>query len=131
MHKFRIVYELDNPTKDQVAQAQRLHEIFSAILKERVRQDKKYGPVVIAPVVSGLDLPLEQGPGGHEIPGWMLVLEKELDEAKDACIHGGHQTAKGRNHARTEVLQVAAVCVAALEQHGVQEPVTDGRLGGE
>lgn len=88
-------------------------EIFEAIEKERKFQDQKYGSV--------LTMHMNQGPGGHELPGWTLVAEKELEEAKDAAVHGGSKQIKGRNSVRQELVQVAAVCVAALEQHGLAE----------
>jgi hypothetical protein len=100
-------------------------QIFEAILREREFQDKKYGPV-LEPTYSleGGEKVVDgqvQGPGGHELAAWTLIVEKELDEAKDAAIHGGHQKPSGRNGIRAELIQVAAVCVAALEQHGVTE----------
>lgn len=94
-------------------------DIFDAIQKERDFQDGKYGPVLYPAFPIG-SLPI-QGPGGHELAAWMLVIEKELEEAKDACIHGGANQPKGRNSIRAELVQIAAVCVAALEQHGLEE----------
>lgn len=79
--------------------------IFEAIIKERQLQDAKYGS------------------GGHELPGWLLVIEKELAEAKDAATGQGRRKKEtGRNSTRAELLQIAAVAVAALEQHGL-DPV--------
>lgn len=84
------------------------NEIFEAIAKERLFQDGKYGS--------------PHGPrGGRELAAWCLVIGKELREAEDACTHGGHQRPDGRNSIRSELVQVAAVCVAALEQHGLKE----------
>lgn len=96
--------------------------VFEAIVKERQFQDDKYGAVleVTAPGTVGNGRAV-QGPGGHELGAWLIVIEKELDEAKDALVHGGGKTAKGRNTIRAELVQIAAVAVAALEQHGVEE----------
>lgn len=102
----------------------RLMEIMAAVGRERERQDKKYGAVlkeVRSVSYGGPQREMVQGPGGHELGGWLVVIEKELDEAKDALIHGGFQQAAGRNNVRTEILQIMAVCAAALEQHGVSE----------
>ena len=90
--------------------------IFAAIEEERSYQDRKYGPVLVDPANH-----TGQGPGGHELGAWCLVLRKELHEAEDAVIHGGFQHARGRNSVRAELVQIAAVAVAALEQHGLEE----------
>ena len=45
----------------------------------------------------------------------VLIGEAELNEAKLALIKGG----EGRNALRSELVQVGALCVAALEQHGL------------
>lgn len=99
--------------------------IFEAIVKERLFQDEKYGEVTTyKPVFDNCpagEWKLEQGPGGHELGAWLIILEKELDEAKDALVHGGSKTTKGRNTIRSELVQLAAVAVAALQQHGLEE----------
>jgi hypothetical protein len=94
----------------------KLQDIVLAIKAERKFQDKKYGPV-LNPMVTGP----EQGPGGHELGTWLIILEKELEEAKKAAVHGGSKETSGRNSIRSELVQCAAVCVAALEQHGLEE----------
>lgn len=90
--------------------------IFEAIVKERAWQDKKYGPVLTI-----FPRQVKQGPGGHELGAWLIIAESELAEAKKALVHGGSKQAKGRDSIRAELVQLAAVCVAALEQHGLQE----------
>lgn len=80
---------------------------INAVVKEREFQDQKYGTV--------------QTTGGHELAAWLLIIEAELNEAKKAAIHGGFQSAGGRDDIRSEIVQIAAVCFAALEQHGVTE----------
>lgn len=91
--------------------------VFRAIAIERQFQDRKYGPVTFL-----YDSPTQRhGPGGHELPGWLLVIEKELAEAKEAATGHGKKERTGRNTTRAEILQIAAVCVAALEQHGLEE----------
>jgi hypothetical protein len=102
----------------------RLH-IMAAINRERAHQDAKYGPVLQPtynieagnPMIDGE----AQGPGGHELPGWLLVIRKELREAEEAATGHGKRFMTGRNSVRAEILQIAAVCVAALEQHGLDE----------
>jgi hypothetical protein len=100
-------------------------KIMEAILRERSFQDKKYGLVLQPtynieagnPMIDGQC----QGPGGHELGTWLIILEKELEEAKRAAVHGGSKETSGRNSIRSELVQIAAVCVAALEQHGLEE----------
>jgi len=78
-------------------------KIMAAIAKERVFQDHKFGPITSS--------------GGHEKGAWLLLVESELHETKHALIKGG----QGRDAFTSELIQVAAVCVAALEQHGLEE----------
>lgn len=82
--------------------------IIDAILEERKHQDFKYGYPI-------------PGQAGHSLPGWLLVIRKELREAEDAATGHGREKATGRHTTRAELVQIAAVCVAALEQHGVEE----------
>lgn len=82
--------------------------VLQAVLEERAYQDKKYGPPV-------------KGRAGHELPGWLLVVEKELNEAKEAATGHGRERATGRHTTRAELVQIAAVCIAALEQHGLEK----------
>ena len=80
-------------------------EVFGAIIDERFYQDQKHGY------------------GGHELATWLLLMESELEEAKRAVVKGG----SGRDSALSEITQVAALCVAALEQFGLQAE-TSGRM---
>lgn len=89
--------------------------IYIAIGEERKHQDAKYGDVLID---TAGPTPI-QGSGGHELGAWLVILERELEEAKSAVVHGGNH-AKGRDTIRAELVQIAAVCVAALEQHGLE-----------
>lgn len=75
-----------------------------ALLDERRFQDLKWGPI--------------NNGGGHTLGEWILLIEAELAEAKEALIKGG----VGRNSIRSELTQIGALCLAALEQHGVNEP---------
>lgn len=70
--------------------------IYVAIENEREYQNGKWG-----------DNP-------HEIPGWIMIMEEELREARQAWVEYGTS-----RRALEEVLQVIAVGVACLEQHGV------------
>lgn len=83
-----------------------MFKVFAAIREERGFQDLKYGSPETNP---------------HSIGSWLLTIESELAEAKLACIKGG----EGRDNVISEIVQIAALCVAALEQHGV-EPI-EGR----
>jgi len=95
-----------------------IQRIIDAILKERQFQDAKYGPVLDP---HPLSTPGAQGPGGHELGTWSVILESEVAEFKKALVHGGSKAAKGRDSARAELVQIAAVAIAALEQHGLEE----------
>lgn len=73
-------------------------QVFDAIEAERRYQDQKWGA----------DKP-------QSLAGFLLVAEKELAEAKE----GWNKNLAGRNAPLNELVQVAAVCVAALERYGV------------
>ena len=77
--------------------------VWRAICGERNYQDRKWGTVEEAP---------------HDLGTWYLLIEAELREVREALVKGGH----GRDSARAELVQVAALCVAALEQHGLEAP---------
>lgn len=81
---------------------------FEAINQERLHQDKKWGTV-------------EERP--HTVAEWILIAEAELAEAK-------HAWAKecSDQKALEELLQVAAVVVAALEQNRME--AIDGTYAG-
>lgn len=112
-------------TLENVQTAGSLVAIFEAIIRERQFQHGKYGPVLTrSQNIDGGGWhpgPVIQGPGGHELGTWLIILEKELEEAKVAAVHGGSKATSGRNSIRSELIQCAAVCVAALEQHGLEE----------
>ncbi len=74
-------------------------DIFQAILKERNYQDEKWG---------WLDK--------RSVQGWLLVMESELNEAKEAWVKTGLDELALR-----EILQTIAVGVACLEEHGIFE----------
>ena len=73
-------------------------EVFQAICKERDHQDNKWGP----------NKP-------QSLPGFLIVLEKELQEAKDAWV----KNVTGEHATLNEVVQIAATAVACLEKYGV------------
>ncbi len=75
--------------------------VFSAILRERAYQDEKWGTI-------------EEHP--HTVGEWLLIIEAELQEAKQGWVKG-----RGDVDALREILQVSAVAVACMEQHGVIE----------
>ena len=77
------------------------HEAFMCLVEERKFQDNKWGTI-------------EDGPGAHSVGEWILLIEAELAEAKEALIKGG----TGRNSVLSEITQVGALALACLEQHG-------------
>lgn len=80
--------------------AHRQDKAFDAIRRERDHQDNKWGTVQEHP---------------HTVAEWMLIMRKELQEAEQAWMKGGDEDAM------REMLQVVAVGVAAMEQHGIHE----------
>ncbi len=84
-----------------------LDDVLGLIGIEREFQNDKHGSIEDAP---------------HEVATWILLIEAELYEAKQAVIKGG----VGRDSWRYELVQVAALCCAALEQHGINN-MQEGR----
>jgi hypothetical protein len=80
-------------------------KVYHAIDQERLHQDRKWGTV-------------EQRP--HTVAEWILIAEAELAEAK-------HAWAKECSDPKAleELLQVAAVIVAALEQYQMEAVIQD------
>ena len=76
-------------------------EIFDAIDRERSYQDQKWGTLVQHP---------------HQLDEWIGIMARKLREARRAWAKE-----PSVNPAKAELLQVIAVGVAALEQHGVIE----------
>lgn len=75
--------------------------VMDNVIIERNYQDSKHGPI---------------STHGHTLGEWILIMEAELAEAKEALIKGG----EGRNAVRHEILQVVATGFACLEQHGIE-----------
>lgn len=76
-------------------------EVIKYIFLERLRQDEKWGKLEVK---------------NQSLAGMLLVLEAELQEAKD----GWMKNVQGKHSALSEVVQIAAVCVAILEQYGTE-----------
>lgn len=74
------------------------NEVYNAINKERDHQDDKWG----------VNKP-------QSLPGFLVVLEKELQEAKEAWV----KNVEGEHAALNEIVQIAATAVACLEKYGV------------
>lgn len=75
--------------------------IIAAIDRERAYQDNKWGTIQEHP---------------HDVAAWILIMRSELAEAEQGWVKGN-----GDRDALAEILQVIAVGVACLEQHGVVE----------
>ena len=71
-------------------------EVYEAIDRERYHQLDKWGGKP------------------QSLAGYLLILQHEIDEA----ICGWMKNSTGRNSPLHEVLQVAAVAVACMEQYG-------------
>lgn len=76
-------------------------EISEAIDRERGYQDAKWGTI---------------DEHGHTVGEWLLIMERELSEAKQAWC-----SRRGDAGALEELLQAVAVGVACMSQHGVIE----------
>lgn len=74
--------------------------VWQVIRRERSYQDRKYG------TIEERNLPLDD---------YIAILWTELGEASVSFTEGDY------DNARCELLQVAAVAVAALEAHGLIE----------
>jgi len=84
--------------------------VFDRLLGERAHQDAKWGTIEANP---------------HDRGTWQLLIQAELDEARDALIKG---SVDERNSWASELIQVAALCFAALEQHGFEDSLTGRQL---
>ena len=73
-------------------------QVFDAIVAERNRQDEKWGVDRV-----------------QSLPGFLLVMESELEEAK----RGWQKNLEGKSAPLNEVVQLAAVCFACLEAYGL------------
>lgn len=80
-----------------------MNQVFEAIRVERQKQDEKWGK----------DKP-------QSLAGYMLVIRKELEEAEDGWL----KDLPGKSAPLNELVQVAAVAVAALERYGNTGNVT-------
>jgi hypothetical protein len=78
-------------------------QVFDKIITERAYQDRKWGA----------DKP-------QSLPGYLLILQREVQEA----IDGWMKDSSGRDAPLNEILQVAAVAVACLEQYGTEGSAT-------
>lgn len=76
-------------------------QVYAAIDKERHYQDVKWGTLADHP---------------HEVGGWLTILRNKMHDADTAwCGRRGDELAL------CEILQIAAVAVACLEQHALCE----------
>ena len=83
-------------------------KVLDDVLKERLRQDEKWGPQF------------------HNPAQWMTVLMEEVGEAAQEALrvtfgHMPAQKAIAYQHLREELVQVAAVAAAAIESLDNQE----------
>ncbi len=73
-------------------------DVFLAISKERIYQDRKWG------------VGKEQS-----VPGFLLIMKKEFEEAEKAWLKN---VTGDRQTVLEEIVQVAATAVACLERYG-------------
>jgi hypothetical protein len=77
------------------------YQVMELIADERKRQDEKYGT-------------LEERQ--QCVPGFIHIARAELQEAEDGWL----KNVPGKHSALQELIQVAAVCVAAIQTHGAE-----------
>lgn len=78
-----------------------INEIIDEILYERKLQDFKWGSI-------------EEKK--QSVAGYLLIIRKELEEAEQ----GWMKNIEGKHSSLSEIKQIAAVCVACLQQHGLE-----------
>ncbi len=78
-----------------------IQEVMEKIQEEREYQDNKWGS-------------LQER--SQSLPGYLLILKKELEEAEA----GWMKNVSGRDSAMSEILQIAAVAVAAMQEYGFE-----------
>lgn len=102
-----IVIDMSAIQDNKAIARETLRKTLNAMIQERAWQWEKY----------------ESKPGyqGHSVAGWLFLIRKEMEEAEDALIRGAAAKggAVGRDHVLHEILQVATLCVACLQQHGL------------
>ncbi len=79
-----------------------IDNVFVAISEERSYQKNKWGTIEDTP---------------HTIPEWLTIMHNELSEAMQAWAK--HSSPDDDVFALQEIVQVVAVGVACLEQHGL------------
>lgn len=52
----------------------------------------------------------------HSVGDWLIIIDRELNEAKEGWMKNKAE----RHSAMSEIMQIAAVCIAAMEQHGIE-----------
>jgi len=77
-------------------------KVVQLILDERVRQDEKWGT----------------DRSGGFYTRWLTILVEEVGEVAEAILEAPHYPGLGDKDVRAELVQVAAVAMAALEFGG-------------
>lgn len=96
-----IVAKFGMKTQKDIKMKMTFDEVCKTVKEERDSQDLKWG-----------DLDEKNQP----ISGYLLVLESELNEAKE----GWTKNISGKHSSLAEIRQVAAVAIACLQQHGIE-----------
>lgn len=86
------------PTDPTPAKRLALADVFDLIRGERAYQDAKWGPI---------------DSHGHEVGSWVLIVSNLVNDAMRSWV-----TQPGDKAALAEIVKVAAVAVACLEEHG-------------
>jgi len=82
----------------------KMEEVFEAIKEEREYQDKLWGQAM--------------SKGRHDIPSWILYMEDYLQEAREVVSR--YATPECDEDALHAIRKIAAMCVACMEQNGLQ-----------
>lgn len=90
---------IENYPEEAVGSVLSFEDVTEAVRQERLYQDRKWG---------------KERP--QSLPGFLMIAEHEMGEAK----LGWNKNRQGRDSALAELVQVAAVCFAALERYGIE-----------
>jgi hypothetical protein len=116
--------------KEQVAAMERTGEVLRAVHHERRRQDAlvakgKFLWNCATPNIPWSEklavLVEEVGEAGREVVEWMISRDKYAADAQLKTMPP-HRELYFRNRLRTELVQIAAVCVAFAESLADEEP---------
>lgn len=112
-------YELDAFNRE----TEEIFELFTEVVKEDIRNEHRtIKPRISSEVLSEIEREMDYqddkwGNKEQSLPGYLLIMKKEIDEAIDGWMRGDVRK-DSRNSPLHEIVQVVAVGVQCLEQYG-------------